>query len=100
MVPQAAAATVTVSGTGFEANSVVAWNGNARPTTYVNSTTLQIALSAADVQNFGTGTVTVVNPGDTPTTPLDLLWLRAHRRSRHSALLTFRLSAGMCRSRW
>jgi uncharacterized repeat protein (TIGR01451 family) len=72
-VPQAVAATVAVSGTGFEANSIVQWNGSARPTTYVNPTTLQVALTAADVQNFGTGQVTVVNPGDTPTTPLDLL---------------------------
>ncbi len=72
-VPQAAATTISVAGTGFEANSVVAWNGSARPTTYLSPTKLQVALTAADVQNFGTGQVSVVNPGDTPTTPLDLL---------------------------
>jgi len=72
-VPQAAATTITVSGSGFEANSIVAWNGDARPTTYISPTKLQVALTAADVQNFGTGQVSVVNPGDTPTTPLDLL---------------------------
>ncbi len=72
-VPQAAATTISVAGTGFEANSIVAWNGSARPTTYISPTKLQVALTAADVQNFGTGQVSVVNPGATPTTPLDLL---------------------------
>lgn len=71
-VPQGAAVTVTVSGTGFEANSVADWNGNARPTTYVNATTLQVALTTADVKQFGTGQVSVSNPGQSATTPLDL----------------------------
>ena len=71
-VPQAIAAVVTISGTGFEANSKVQWNGIDRPTTFVNATTLQVALTAVDVQNFGIGQVSVTNPGFAPTSPLDL----------------------------
>ncbi|HEY4051017.1 MAG TPA: kelch repeat-containing protein [Acidobacteriaceae bacterium] len=72
-VPQSAAVTITVNGTGFEANSVVLWNGSARTTTFVNATTLQVALTATDVQNFGTGQISVANPGLTPTTPIALV---------------------------
>jgi len=72
-VPQGAAAMITINGTGFEANSVAQWKGEARTTTFVNATTLQVALTAADVQGYGTGEISVVNPGMAPTTPLDLL---------------------------
>jgi len=71
-VPQGVAAVVTVSGAGFEANSKVQWNGSDRPTTFVNATTIQVALTAADVQTFGIGQVSVTNPGIAPTSPLDL----------------------------
>jgi hypothetical protein len=40
-VPQGVPATITVNGSGFEANSVVMCNGAARPITFVNGTTLQ-----------------------------------------------------------
>ena len=62
-LPQAQSATVTITGTGFEANSTVLWNGTAVPTTFVNSTTLQVTLTAAQVQNLGSAQVTVNNPG-------------------------------------
>jgi trimeric autotransporter adhesin len=71
-VPQGAAVTVTVSGTGFEANSVARWNNAARPTTFVNATNIQVALTTADVQQFGNGQISVSNPGQSATTPLDL----------------------------
>ncbi|HKO10544.1 MAG TPA: IPT/TIG domain-containing protein [Acidobacteriaceae bacterium] len=71
-VPQGAAATITLTGTGFEANSVVQWNGSPRPTTFVNPTTLQVVLTAADVANFGAGQISVTNPNTPPSTPLDL----------------------------
>ena len=54
-VPQGISAVVTVSGAGFEANSVVMYNGAARPTIFINGTTLQVTLTAADLQSFGTG---------------------------------------------
>jgi hypothetical protein len=73
-VPQGTSATVTVNGSGFEANSVVLWNGQPRTTTFVNSTTLQVALTAADLQSYGTGQISVNNPGPggSNTTPTEL----------------------------
>jgi hypothetical protein len=59
IVPPGAAATITITGTGFESNSAVQWNGSARPTTVVSATSLQVGLSAADLQSPGTGALTV-----------------------------------------
>jgi trimeric autotransporter adhesin len=74
-VPQGTAETVTVTGSGFEANSVVMWNGVARPTTFVNVTTLQVSLTAMDLQSYGTGQITINNPGPggSTTTPTELV---------------------------
>jgi trimeric autotransporter adhesin len=71
-VAQGSAATITITGSGFEANSVVQWNGSARPTTFVDGSTLKVALTAADMQNFGAGILAVLNPGLPPTRPLEL----------------------------
>jgi uncharacterized repeat protein (TIGR01451 family) len=73
-VPQGLDALVTVSGSGFEANSVVLFNGSQRPTTFVNVTTLQVALTANDVRNFGLGEISVYNPGPggSTSTPTEL----------------------------
>ncbi len=78
-VPQGASATVTVTGSGFEANSQGQWNGSSRPTVFVNGTTLQVALSAQDTQTFGAGQITVNNPGPggSATTPIQLAVLAA-----------------------
>ena len=56
------AATITLTGSGFEANSVVQWNGLPRPTTFLSTTSLQVALSAADLAIGGTGKLSVTNP--------------------------------------
>jgi hypothetical protein len=56
------AATITLTGSGFETNSVVQWNGSDRPTTFVSTTSLQVALSAADLTNSGIGKLLVTNP--------------------------------------
>jgi hypothetical protein len=63
IVPPGRAATITITGTGFEANSAVLWNGSARATTFVSPTSLQVALSASDLQSPGIGALTVNNPG-------------------------------------
>lgn len=55
--------TLTVYGTQFTTQSVVNWNGAARPTTYVNATQLTAQIAAADVAAGGTMPVTVTNPG-------------------------------------
>jgi len=60
---QSSTGTLLVSGTGFEANSSVQWNGSARATTYVNATTLQAFVAAADTGSTGAAQVTVNNPG-------------------------------------
>ncbi|MGH3371851.1 MAG: LamG-like jellyroll fold domain-containing protein, partial [Nocardioidaceae bacterium] len=54
--------TLTVTGSGFMADSVVRWNGAARPTTFVSATEVRAALSAGDLGVAGTAQVTVVNP--------------------------------------
>jgi trimeric autotransporter adhesin len=74
-VPQGVPATITVNGSGFEANSVVMYNGMSRPTTFVNGTTLQVSLTAADLQSFGSGQISVNNPGPggSNTTPTELV---------------------------
>ena len=53
---------LTISGSGFDAFSVVQWNGVARPTTAINAHTLTTTLSTSDVQAPGTSQVRVVNP--------------------------------------
>jgi len=45
------ASTLTISGTGFAAGSLVSVNGIFRSVTFVNSTTLQVPLTAADAQS-------------------------------------------------
>jgi hypothetical protein len=66
---------ITVSGSGFEANSVAMWNGAARPTTFVNSTTLRVSLTTMDLQSYGLGQITINNPGPggSTTTPTELV---------------------------
>jgi hypothetical protein len=67
MTPSSAVAgspsfTVAVTGTRFEASSVVNWNGSPRTTTFISNTSLQAAISAQDITAIGTAKVTVVNP--------------------------------------
>jgi photosystem II stability/assembly factor-like uncharacterized protein len=57
-----AAFTLTVRGTGFQADSTVLWNGSPRATTYVRATELTAAITAADIATAGTATVTVTTP--------------------------------------
>ncbi len=54
--------TLTVNGSNFVTDSVVRWNNSPRPTTFVSSTQLQAAISAADVAIPGTALVTVFTP--------------------------------------
>ena len=60
--PGGPAFTLTVNGTGFVSSSVVRWNGSNRTTTYVSSTQLTAAITAADIATAGTASVTVFNP--------------------------------------
>jgi hypothetical protein len=53
---------MTVFGAFFVSASVVHWNGEERPTTFVNETVVRVQIPASDVAAEGTASVTVVNP--------------------------------------
>jgi hypothetical protein len=57
-----AAFTLTVTGANFVSTSTVQWNGNARTTTSASSTSLQAAITAADIAAAGTAMVSVATP--------------------------------------
>jgi hypothetical protein len=57
-----AAFTLTVTGTHFEPNSVVLWNGSSRSTTYGSATSLTAAITAADIASPGTAAVSMMTP--------------------------------------
>ncbi len=54
--------TLTVHGTGYTTGSIVRWNGNSRPTTWIDNTQLTAAIPAADIVSAGSFQVTVFNP--------------------------------------
>jgi hypothetical protein len=56
------ALTLTVNGTGFASSSVVRWNGANRATTFVSSTQLRAAITAADLASAGTAQISVFSP--------------------------------------
>ncbi|NUM49089.1 MAG: right-handed parallel beta-helix repeat-containing protein, partial [Anaerolineales bacterium] len=62
-VADAADFTLTLTGAGFTENSIVRWNGADRPTTFVSATTLTAEISATDVDEVGSFSVTVYDPG-------------------------------------
>lgn len=74
MTPGASAFTLTVTGTNFVQNSVVEWNGSARPTTYVSNTQLTAAISASEVASVGivSISVTTLSPGGGASSNLSL----------------------------
>jgi hypothetical protein len=53
--------TLTLNGTGFAPGSIVTINGQSRAVTYINSTTLQVQLTAADVASPAAIQVAVEN---------------------------------------
>ena len=53
---------LTVTGSGFVADSVVRWNGLDRSTTFISGTQLSMAVSNNDIAAVGTANVAVFNP--------------------------------------
>jgi hypothetical protein len=53
---------LTVNGTGFVPGAVVNFNGSPRQTSFFSASQVFAQLSAADVANVGTATITVTNP--------------------------------------
>jgi uncharacterized repeat protein (TIGR01451 family) len=68
------AVTLTVKGAGFSPSSVVQYNGVTRATTYINSSSLTIAISASDIASPATAQITVVTgtPGGGISAPATL----------------------------
>ena len=54
--------TLTLTGNSFVSGAVVRWNGGSRTTSFVSATSLTAAITAADVANAGSASVTVQNP--------------------------------------
>jgi hypothetical protein len=54
--------TLTVAGKNFVSQSTVTVNGNNHSTTFINSTSLQASIFAADLSTSGTLEIAVVNP--------------------------------------
>jgi Tol biopolymer transport system component len=54
--------TVTVTGTNFVPTSVVTWNGNNSPTTFVTNDEIRGTIYNTDVQTPGVANIAVINP--------------------------------------
>jgi len=67
-----AAFTLTVNGTGFINGATVSFNGVTKSTTFVSSTQVTAAITAADIATAGTVMVSVVNPAPSagPSAPI------------------------------
>ena len=61
--PGSSAFSLTVTGTGFAAGSVVNWNGSSRTTSFVSATELTASVPASDVVKATTASITVFTPG-------------------------------------
>jgi trimeric autotransporter adhesin len=57
-----AAFTISITGQNFTSSSTVYWNQTSLATTYNSSTQLQAQITAADISNAGSATVSVVTP--------------------------------------
>jgi hypothetical protein len=64
-LPAGMAATLTVTGTGFTANTVVAVNGVSLPTTYLSATQVTAAIAAGQFATGATLNITVSDSGST-----------------------------------
>jgi hypothetical protein len=56
-----------VTGTNFNSNAAVNWNGAALATTFTSASLVTAAVPDADVATTGTASVTVTNPGTAGT---------------------------------
>ena len=64
-----ASATLLISGTQFAPQSVVSVNNTNRSTNFINSTSLQVILTMADLATAGTLSIAVTNPAAPPPAP-------------------------------
>src|SRR6266487_1686228 len=64
-LPAGIAATLTVTGTGFTANTIVAVNGISLPTTYISASQVTAAIAAGQFATVATLNITVSDSGST-----------------------------------
>ena len=64
-----ASATLLIAGTQFAPQSVVSVNNTNRSTNFINSTSLEINLTTADLATAGTLSIAVTNPAAPPPAP-------------------------------
>ncbi len=57
--------TLMVSGNSFVSGAVIRWNGADRATTFISQTQLSAVITASDVANAGSATITVFSPAST-----------------------------------
>ncbi|MBN2264823.1 MAG: C1 family peptidase [Candidatus Aminicenantes bacterium] len=82
--------TLQVRGEGFVAGSVVSWDGSDRPTTFIDGSRIDAAISAEDISCTKVAAVTVRNPdgGHCNTIALDVIGLRPTVNSIYPIELT------------
>jgi hypothetical protein len=66
-VDEPAAFVLTAEGVAFTPNSIVRWNGSARPTTFISNDRLTATIYATDINVLGDFPVTVYDPAPVPT---------------------------------
>ena len=95
IAPGNAGFTLTINGTRFVSGSVAKWNGSARPTTFMTASQITATISASDVANAGTASVTVTNP--TPgggTSNVSYFTVTTSRSTLEFATLNTRIDSG------
>jgi galactose oxidase-like protein len=91
--------TLQANGRNFLSNSVVNYNGVGRSTAFVSVAQLSIAITASDILNPGTATITVTNPASAPggggtSNPLTFTILAATTQPVVGALIPASITAG------
>ena len=99
VVAGASGFTLQVNGSNFVSNSVVNFNGSARPTTFLSATQLTIQILTGDISNSGAVTITVTNPatgssGVATSNPLTMTILAANIQPVVGALSPASTTAG------
>ncbi len=71
--------TVTVYGNFFTKSTIVQWNREDRPTTFINSTQLLVNISSDDIASAGTANITVIDPKrNQPSSNVQEIVIRPH----------------------
>ncbi|HEY9075108.1 MAG TPA: IPT/TIG domain-containing protein [Anaerolineaceae bacterium] len=63
--------TLAITGSGFQSGAHAHWNGSDRTTTYVSPTQLNVTILAADIASIGNYPVTITNPGEATSSPVN-----------------------------